>query len=375
MKKLNLFVYDYPSEGNDSDFIEDEIILLSKIFEEVNIIPLKKKRIKSNYINFKNINYDFSLNDEIFNFYNILKKLKNILLSKIFWKEIFLVKKSIIKKIYMIFKERYLAECICIWIKKNIKSIDKNTLFYSYWANHTLLAFYLLKKQEIIKNCFARTLGSDLFGFIPNDNFIPFKRYKFQQLDFLLILNEGQKKLLLQEKLMTDDRIIKAYQGMSLQNFCTLNNSTREIHLVSCGALIHVKNTMKILEFVYWIKKILPDFDVSYTSIGDGYNINEIKKFIDKNLDLVKVNIIKKIPNFFEYLKSNKVDYFINLSHSEGMSFAVMEALSCSIPVICSNIPGNIEVINNTNGHVIDSFDIENYKNVIKKIEIEKKTN
>ena len=44
MKKLNLFVYDYPSEGNDSDFIEDEIILLSKIFEEVNIIPLKKKK-------------------------------------------------------------------------------------------------------------------------------------------------------------------------------------------------------------------------------------------------------------------------------------------------------------------------------------------
>ena len=35
----------------------------------------------------------------------------------------------------------------------------------------------------------------------------------------------------------------------------------------------------------------------------------------------------------------------------------------------------DIEVINNTNGHVIDSFDIENYKNVIKKIEIEKKTN
>ena len=55
---------------------------------------------------------------------------------------------------------------------------------------------------------------------------------------------------------------------------------------------------MKILEFVYWIKKILPDFDVSYASIGDGYNINEIKKFIDKNLDLVKVNIIKKFRIF-----------------------------------------------------------------------------
>ena len=237
------------------------------------------------------------------------------------------------------------------------------------------MAFYLLKKQKIIKNCFARTLGSDLFGFIPNDKFVPFKSYKFQLLDFLLILNEGQKKLLLQEKLMTSDRIIKAYQGMNLQNFCTLNNSEKDIHIVSCGALIHVKNTIKILEFIYWLKKILPDYDISYTSIGDGYKFNEIKTYVKNNLNSVNVNIIRKIPNFFEYLKSNKVDYFINLSHSEGMSFAIMEALSCSIPVICSNIPGNIEIINNKNGHIIHSIDIGNYTKVIKKIEIEKKTN
>ena len=375
MKKINFFVYDYPSKGNDSDFIEDELILLSKIFEEVNIIPLKKSNFKSDYINYKNINYDFTLNKEIFNFYNILKKLKNILLSEIFWKEIFSVKKSIIKKISMIIKERYLAECIYIWVKKKIKKADRNELFYSYWANHTLLAFYLLKKQKIIKNCFARTLGSDLFGFIPNDKFVPFKSYKFQLLDFLLILNEGQKKLLLQEKLMTSDRIIKAYQGMNLQNFCTLNNSEKDIHIVSCGALIHVKNTIKILEFIYWLKKILPDYDISYTSIGDGYKFNEVKTYVKNNLNSVNVNIIRKIPNFFEYLKSNKVDYFINLSHSEGMSFAIMEALSCSIPVICSNIPGNIEIINNKNGHIIHSIDIGNYTKVIKKIEIEKKTN
>ena len=50
MKKINFFVYDYPSKGNDSDFIEDELILLSKIFEEVNIIPLKKSNFKSDYI-------------------------------------------------------------------------------------------------------------------------------------------------------------------------------------------------------------------------------------------------------------------------------------------------------------------------------------
>ena len=41
MNTLNFFVYDYPAKGNDSPFIEDEILLLSKIFKKVNIIPLK----------------------------------------------------------------------------------------------------------------------------------------------------------------------------------------------------------------------------------------------------------------------------------------------------------------------------------------------
>ena len=40
MKILNL-TYDYPAEGNDHFFIEDEIQMLSETFDYINIIPLK----------------------------------------------------------------------------------------------------------------------------------------------------------------------------------------------------------------------------------------------------------------------------------------------------------------------------------------------
>ena len=50
------------------------------------------------------------------------------------------------------------------------------------------------------------------------------------------------------------------------------------------------------------------------------------------------------------------------------MSFSVMEAMSCNIPIIASNIPGNIEIINSRNGYIIKKLDIPNYVHISKKI-------
>ena len=43
-----------------------------------------------------------------------------------------------------------------------------------------------------------------------------------------------------------------------------------------------------------------------------------------------------------------------------------MEALSCSIPIICSNIPGNIEIINKKNGYILDELSNDNYISISK---------
>jgi glycosyltransferase involved in cell wall biosynthesis len=50
------------------------------------------------------------------------------------------------------------------------------------------------------------------------------------------------------------------------------------------------------------------------------------------------------------------------------MSFAIMEALSCSIPIISSNIRGNTEIINNQNGYIIKAFNKNSFKILSSKI-------
>ena len=216
MKKINFFTYDYPFEGNDNKFIEDELSMISTIFDKVNVIPIKKKKkIKKDFIKKDNIFYDFSLSENIFKYKNIINIFFSCILCKYFWREIFNVsKKNIFFKLKMIISERILAENTYNWIIKNKNLNLQNEIFYSYWSNFTLMSFYFLKKKNLINFCFARTLGSDLNGFIPNDDFIAFKKFKFKMLNFLIILNEGQREKLKKEKLLNDEKIFKCYQGI-----------------------------------------------------------------------------------------------------------------------------------------------------------------
>ena len=76
-------------------------------------------------------------------------------------------------------------------------------------------------------------------------------------------------------------------------------------------------------------------------------------------------------------MKNEKVDFFINLSFAEGMSFALMESLSCGIPVICSNIPGYREIIDEKNGYILKNYSEDEMFNLSKIIhnDLNKKEN
>lgn len=366
-KNLNIFTYDYPYVGNDSKFVPDEINFLSKKFKKVTIIPLKKKKILFRNLS-KKIEYNIDLLKEIYNPLNLIYKLVNILFCPYLWSEIKKVSKNnYFQKLKMLLTERYLAECIIFFIKKrpNVKS----EIFYSIWSNHTLIAFYFLKKKKIINYCFSRILGSDLKGFIPNDNYIAYKNIKFKKLNLVITLNEEQKKILSSEKLIKKNLIKKNYLGINKQKKILPKGKKKEINFASCGSLIHVKNNLEILKFVNLFSKLNSNYKFKFYCIGIGYEKNKILSYAEKNFSSnVSFFQIDYIPSLTNFLKKKNINYFLNFSRSEGMSFAVMEAVSCSIPVICNKIPGNLEIICNKNGYLLDNYHFKTYTALSKKI-------
>ena len=123
-----------------------------------------------------------------------------------------------------------------------------------------------------------------------------------------------------------------------------------------------------ILNFIQKFSQSVRDYEIIYTCIGTGPDLINVKKTADLKLKHVKFNLIENVPNLVEFIKKNKIDFYINLSKSEGMSFAVMEAMSLGIPVICSDIPGNTEIINNKNGYVLKSSNDLEMKKIIEEI-------
>ena len=67
-----------------------------------------------------------------------------------------------------------------------------------------------------------------------------------------------------------------------------------------------------------------------------------------------------------ELLKS--ADIFLFPSIQEGLPVALMEAMSCSLPVICSSIRGNIDLIDDTCGILCPATDADAFKAAIEKL-------
>ena len=81
--------------------------------------------------------------------------------------------------------------------------------------------------------------------------------------------------------------------------------------------------------------------------------INYCKKNFPKNIRAeFKGRVLNK--EVLKFYIDEVPDLFINLSSSEGIPMSIMEAMSCSIPVIATNVGGTSEIVNNENGYLIE---------------------
>ena len=122
------------------------------------------------------------------------------------------------------------------------------------------------------------------------------------------------------------------------------------------GSLIERKNPLLLVDA---IKKLNTD-DI-FIFCGDGNLYSEIKEQI-KNLN----NVIPtgNIDNIDEYLQAS--DYYISTSLSEGLPMSVLEAMSCGVPVLLSDIEQHKYVLKDDNAGIV--FKINDEKDLIEKI-------
>jgi glycosyltransferase involved in cell wall biosynthesis len=113
-------------------------------------------------------------------------------------------------------------------------------------------------------------------------------------------------------------------------------DSLKKYDVVTVSRLVPWKNIDKLIEVCS-----LNDWTLGIIGSGPEENIlSKLAKTLNARVDFIGQKSSNLIPN---YLRQGKV--FALISDYEGMSFALLQALSCGIPVVVSNNAGNLGVV------------------------------
>jgi len=106
--------------------------------------------------------------------------------------------------------------------------------------------------------------------------------------------------------------------------------------------------------------------DAYYVIAGDGNKRESLQKLID---DLKVSDRIKLLGYRFDVAEIYAAsDFFLFPSFREGLPVSVMEAMASGLPVACSKIRGNTDLVDKNGGVLFDPYSVDDCKLAIEKL-------
>ena len=343
MKKKELVIFSSRlfTINNFLDDLIDSLKEQNKITIISQIDELSSKNHKINYIN---LNFDRKinlLNDliDVFRFFFYLQKINPDLIITLTPKISFLVSLA------------------------NIFRRKKRIHFFTgqIWYNYKNI------KKIIFKNFDKFILSNSSFAFVDSESQKKYLINNGFKKNKLVLINNGSICGVDTKKFISNNNIKKSFKKKH-------HIKEESIILLYCGRISKDKGFFDLINLN---QKLLSDKINSYLVLAGND-----EEFIIKNLYKNKNNNFKNLI-YLDYVKEiNKIlpiaDIFIILSKREGFGMSVIEASSCKVPIIASNIVGlRDSVVNNHTGILIEDYkntnDYNKILDILKNSKIRKK--
>ena len=235
---------------------------------------------------------------------------------------------------------------------------------YSFWLSRGafLIGLFNIHRDSNVRLILSRAHGYDLYEERNKSNYLPFRNFIFENLDEIhFISKDGQDYF--------NSKYTESIKG-SVTRLGTRNDvgmkiivSKNYLTIASCSSINKNKR-------LYLIINVLSEMQVPFhwIHIGTGEDEEMIKNYACKKLKKENYEFLGKVNNdqILDIYLNNDVDYFINMSDSEGVPVSIMEAISLGIPIISRNVGGIKEIVSSKNGLLLSSNldEIEIYKSI-----------
>lgn len=343
---LLLVTNQFPTNGGDSIFIQEEWKVLLKHFEKIILVSRSKTH---------QIGVELPANVVLYwydgpNLFSIIKSIPQIFAIHT-REELIKAKncplKTYLKRVFSIIKFR-LVELDFKRFLKGIK-VERNTVAYTYWLSGATLALIKQKDMLGIEKVISRTHGAELYNERCKGGWQPFRNTIANELDELYFASEYAKNYFITQWGNINNKIREvAYLGSMTpkgQEYVTKINDEK-IVLLSCSRVIPLKR----IDLIISALELIPDnISVEWRHLGDGTEKENILRLAHEKLDKKK-NVDWYVEGYLShdclekyYIKYN-VNLFISTSSTEGGTpISMLEAMSFGVPVIGTAVGGIIE--------------------------------
>lgn len=237
-------------------------------------------------------------------------------------------------------------------------------------------------KTGFIGRIIARIAGIKLiihtlhgFSFHPYQNFTT--RVFYQLLEsfaamfahYNVFVNQYEKEFAIHKLGFNPAKSLTIYNGINAYNKIreypeSFNFIENSLNIVSVSRFSEQKNIVSTIEQAIDIVNMYEN--INFTFYGDGELYGLCQKIIKQNKAQDKIFL----PGWAKDIQEILLGYDVFLLNSlwEGLPISILEAMSVGLPVIASNIKGNNELVDESNGWLIKPYDLKGLQKVVEQI-------
>jgi glycosyltransferase involved in cell wall biosynthesis len=222
---------------------------------------------------------------------------------------------------------------------------------YSYWANDMALAAAVAKARGWVHSAVCRAHRWDVYFDGSSAGFLPFRRYLADNLDhYCFVSDDGLAYFRTREG--------RDYRSLGHSRLGTEPLAAEPLGdrspfvLLSCSSMIPRKRVERIAETLGHIRR-----NLTWVHIGDGPSRSAVERIGARLPESIRVELTGPLsnPEVRDTYRKRRPSLFVNLSESEGVPVAIMEAMSAGIPVVATSVGGVAEIVSHRrNGLLLD---------------------
>ena len=249
---------------------------------------------------------------------------------------------------------------------KNTKIIKTNQMYGSWitWILKILFRKKLVIRcgYELYKNTIHeyKNLSSYRISYLRLVFIYLVEFISYKIADHIIISNNVEKNFIIKHFKINPKKITVIPNIIDVDIFRPLNIEKKKKSVLFIGRLNEYKNLENLIEAFTYLK------DFSLDIIGQGKSEKNLKERVEKLNLQSRVKFLGIFPNFRLPEIINQHEIFILVSNMEGNPKVLLEAMSCGIACIGSNIPSINQIINHKRTGYLTDLDSKSIAEAIK---------